>query len=1021
MSKAILVVDDETRPLQDLVEALEAQGYETTVIHGTDDAVAHFRSVNPELIFIHLGVPTAVQACEGVRDLPEGAIVPILFLASGSPNNSDPVQSASDALAKGGDFYFEQPLNLDRVLAKVQTYVGLPAAKPSSAPAPLSAKPPQAPAPLPDSAADTVPGAVSGLPEFNWGGTKKDENAPSLGGAADDLLAQIDGSTDSAADDRSDGDKSTVAMLSGLEPSTTPEPPAPEPLQEEEVTPADARPEPLVSEQSSDESFSIPGSDPELEPTPEPESGSLEPEDTSSKPKPSPDSTAGQPVSDHGSQAPLASSDGLDEGELFSSPPLPTAPLFSEVDKNQVDQDHAAPDDMGRLTTTSTEVGGIAKSKDTDRALQDELEEQRRLAREQTEAYAAKLAVERREAQEAEAQRDALEEKLRAQREAAAEEAERLKAKLQEETERMRAEMEERQATADAQQADAAAEKIRMEEELREKLRAEFDEQLAQEKRRAERERIETEAAARERAATEAAQQAKALADVEADRKRLAEEAAEQSKALADAEAERQRLADEQASQAKALADAEIERQRLADEQAVQAKALADAEIERQRLADEQERQQQAHAEVLAKEQRKVERERAAADEAKRAAQSPRSRRRTTAEEPLVTPIETALLEEGTEDAGRDTDAIAVHKAQNDESVSAAPLPAPADTFHEQFDIAQWLGTVVNEQATCRVDFESDKRRVRIYFERGAPVAAESDQIFDRMEEYLYREGKITRTQYNDVRMKKLQGSRRIGAYLVTEGALKPQELFSAVRGHLREIFYGLFELQRGRATRVDTLKGLSEDARVKLEIHIEALLLEGVRRKYLLPRLMDRIGAPSTLVAPTNNNKNAAVDSTTLGLHGEEARIVRIVDGTRSIEDMVFSTGLRAETVYVILHTLIALGRAHVAIRGIEGLNADGSSSVDHIDAERIRDKLEQVSKLDYFQILGVNNDATPYEIERAFERCEREFDQGRFSEAVRRMFHAQLLEINRVLEDAREVLADEGIRDAYARNLPA
>lgn len=1019
MTKAILVVDDETRPLNDLAEALQTHGYSITVIHGHADAVACFRESGPELIFVHLGLPTAVAVCEGVRDLPEGAIVPILFIGSGDPGRQDEINSASEALAKGGDFFFDQPLNLNRVMAKVQTYVGLARPLPTLPSAREAGRIASLAEPLTNSLQASGPGVpeeVGALPDFEWNTPAgASAAAPHLGRAADDLLAAIDS-------DDGDGPPATA-----IDPADSVdldrEPPssgkgAPAAAMQDNVTS-------IAAVSAVDDAPARPEFDGEALPT---EAGA------------GPQSTA-RPDS----------GGGLDEAALFDEPSLaPSSPAAI----SSLPSVFGASASEERMTTVSTPVVTEPQGQTVTEGLRAELDQQKRLALQQTESYAAKLAAERREVREAESARRVAERELEVQRQATDEKEAGAKLELERETERLRAELQRRQTTTAAEQAAAIVEQERTAAELRTTLEREYKERLAEQRRRTEAEQQAAQEEA-ERATTAAAAEAETRAENERQRLvqelegRLETEAAAKAKLEAEVVEEREqfnaRLKRREEAEQAAKESAVEERKKLLEEHAareredaeVRAQAAADADVEKAQLTEE-----------LAKERRRGVRQRASEDEARRPAETGRPstdvvdlQASISAEPPTKTDAPENPAQENPglghpgdspEDIGESGETEEANGRTIEPQPVAGALAEPpavviadgaADGFHEHFDVALWVGALASERATCRVDFESGKRRVRLYFEGGAPVAADSNQIFDRMEEYLYREGKITRAQYNDVRMKRLRGSRRIGAYLVTESALKPQELFAAVRGHLEEIFCGLFELQQGRALREESIEGLHEDDRVKLETSTEALILEGVRRKYLLARLIDRIGAPSTLVAPTHRGKNSGVgvDGAGLGLHGEEARIVRMVDGTRSIEDMVFSTGLAAENVYVILHTLIALGRAHVAVRGIEGLNADGSSAVDHIDAERIREKLEQVSRHDYFQILGVTDDATPYEIDRAFERCEREFDRSRFSEAIRRQFHGQLLEIGRVLEDAREVLRDESVRDAYARNLPA
>src|SRR5262249_45444914 len=89
-------------------------------------------------------------------------------------------------------------------------------------------------------------------------------------------------------------------------------------------------------------------------------------------------------------------------------------------------------------------------------------------------------------------------------------------------------------------------------------------------------------------------------------------------------------------------------------------------------------------------------------------------------------------------------------------------------------DMADLLAEAFRQQVTGRIDFSSGTRQKSVVFERGHPVDAYSSQVYDRMEEYLAREGRITRAQYHEVRVKGLRGPRRIGAYLVNEGYLRP-------------------------------------------------------------------------------------------------------------------------------------------------------------------------------------------------------------------------------------------------------
>ncbi len=336
-------------------------------------------------------------------------------------------------------------------------------------------------------------------------------------------------------------------------------------------------------------------------------------------------------------------------------------------------------------------------------------------------------------------------------------------------------------------------------------------------------------------------------------------------------------------------------------------------------------------------------------------------------------------------------------------------------SFDKNYDIATVLHDIWRRQVTGQVELSSHHHQKSLFFERGHPADAFSSQVYDRMEEYLFREGKITRAQYQEVRVKGLRSPRRIASYLVTESYLKPEELFEVVRGQLESVLFSVFEFEEGEFRFVP--QRAEEDDRVMLDLHPRALIVEGIRRKYTLPRLIERVGAPSSLLGP---KEGTTMDVENLGFSPEERQVVRLVDGTRNIEDIVFSTGLGAQRVYHVLASLLATDTVEVLVRGIEGVNPDGTSAADDIDRTRIREKYEHVKNADYFHILGVSRRATPYEVERAFDRNKREFSHGRFSEAIRNELEEELQEIEQVLVDARDILTDESLRDAYARHLP-
>jgi hypothetical protein len=88
-------------------------------------------------------------------------------------------------------------------------------------------------------------------------------------------------------------------------------------------------------------------------------------------------------------------------------------------------------------------------------------------------------------------------------------------------------------------------------------------------------------------------------------------------------------------------------------------------------------------------------------------------------------------------------------------------------------------------------------------------------------------------------------------------------------------------------------------------------------------------------------------------------------------------------------------------------------------IDLARVREKLEQVRRADYFTILGVGRTCTPHEVREAAARLLAELAPERWAGAHEAGLPARLEEIRRVVAEAREVLEDDPLRQEYLRGL--
>jgi hypothetical protein len=350
----------------------------------------------------------------------------------------------------------------------------------------------------------------------------------------------------------------------------------------------------------------------------------------------------------------------------------------------------------------------------------------------------------------------------------------------------------------------------------------------------------------------------------------------------------------------------------------------------------------------------------------------------------------------------------------------SAPHPEQTDLSGEMVPAVLWRFYLQN--VTGLVTFTSGKDSKEVFFENGIPVGVRSSQTADRLEEVLFREGLIDRAAYAEARIKGIAQPRALAAHLVERGLLKPDELFPLVRRHLEDCLLGLFEWAEGSTT---YSRQFAPDAeKVRLARPLPSLILEGVRRKFLLHRMVQVLGSPASLLAPVPSEDRSprAPQLSQLGFMKEEREVLNLVNGLRPIEEIVFLSGQNAATVYRVLLACVVTGLLGVAVRGVRGGDEGADEALQRnleIGRRRVEAKYEQINHASYFEILGVNPGATTYEIDAAYKRLVREFHPMNFAHTELRDLQDKLEVIHRTLDEAHEVLADELLREGYRQSL--
>jgi tetratricopeptide (TPR) repeat protein len=218
-----------------------------------------------------------------------------------------------------------------------------------------------------------------------------------------------------------------------------------------------------------------------------------------------------------------------------------------------------------------------------------------------------------------------------------------------------------------------------------------------------------------------------------------------------------------------------------------------------------------------------------------------------------------------------------------------------------------------------------------VYFQAGRVIYASVLNRPDRLGELLVRNQVISRADLSRAMAEQAEdrGS-RLGAILVKGGALTEDDLRRYVSLQIEEAVYHLFTWSQG-AFHFDPEQTPDEEGIFLVDIPAENLLLEGARRVDEWSLIEKKI--PSLdLVFEVVRTPGQADDE--VELTRNQSRILPLVDGVRSVDEIVTESGLVEFDVGKALYGLIQAGYAQRAGRRSEVV---GAAPLDEVVRQRL------------------------------------------------------------------------------------
>lgn len=240
-----------------------------------------------------------------------------------------------------------------------------------------------------------------------------------------------------------------------------------------------------------------------------------------------------------------------------------------------------------------------------------------------------------------------------------------------------------------------------------------------------------------------------------------------------------------------------------------------------------------------------------------------------------------------------------------------APVDPTAPSAIFQSDLAQKslpdiLATVHRYKVPGRIECRREDELKRVYVEDGSIIFATTNRVSESLGDLLLRDGRITREQY-DASVRRIgETGKRHGAILVEMGAITGPELPEAVRKQIQEIVWSVFSWTAGDVTFTPGREKHLEF--VKVSIPIPQAIVHGARCIPDARVLVERMGTKTTAL------RRSAVSIPELRLEADEKHVLEMVNGRRTLFELVNTPGLPAPDNARILYGLFVLQLIEVA-----------------------------------------------------------------------------------------------------------
>lgn len=218
-------------------------------------------------------------------------------------------------------------------------------------------------------------------------------------------------------------------------------------------------------------------------------------------------------------------------------------------------------------------------------------------------------------------------------------------------------------------------------------------------------------------------------------------------------------------------------------------------------------------------------------------------------------------------------------------------------------DLIGAITGLLHREDSYRLVFQGHRRVTEICVSNRKILYATSDRLQDKLSEILFKAGKLTQDQYLLATELSIVTKKKIGDILVREGFLTPEEVVQGLTLQAKKIIQSLFEYPDGHMSVVERAPNDEVDMTPQLSI-IEGLL-EGVRSVDSFSVLHDAIPLKGEALHVCSDRE---AFKKRVQFTRDETQLLALIDGTRTLEEILKASRMFEYRFYKTLYPLLAL-----------------------------------------------------------------------------------------------------------------